>query len=168
MGVAENLSIALDSIRAHKLRAALTVLGLVMGVATLITVMTLVQGANLYVEQKIANLGTNVFRISRLPFAVTDFLALTRAQRNRFFYPDDVQSLADQCGHCQYVGATLSSGTNLRYQDRELEDATIYGHTPSMAIIDTRTVEFGRYFTDVEDRHAADVCLIGDRIAQEF
>jgi len=62
MRLGDNLVLALDSIRAHKLRAALTVLGLTMGVATLITVMTLVQGANLYVEQKIANLGTNVFR----------------------------------------------------------------------------------------------------------
>jgi putative ABC transport system permease protein len=62
IGFTDNLSLAVDSLRAHKLRAALTVLGLTMGVATLITVMTLVQGANLYVEQKIANLGTNVFR----------------------------------------------------------------------------------------------------------
>src|ERR1043165_4997139 len=126
IGIGDNLSLALDSIRAHKLRASLTVLGITMGVATLITVMTLVQGANLYVEQKIANLGTNVFRIGRLPFAVTDFVALTKAQRNRFFYPDDVQALAEACAHCQYVGATLNSGTNLRYRDRQLEDATIY------------------------------------------
>src|SRR3954449_6002188 len=98
----ENFGIATDAIRAHKLRVALTVLGLTMGVATLITVMTLVQGANLYVEQKIANLGTNVFRIGRLPFAVTDFLAVTRAQRNRFFYPDDVQALAETCATCQW------------------------------------------------------------------
>src|SRR5213075_1134843 len=91
MRLGDNLALAIDSIRAHKLRASLTVLGLTMGVATLITVMTLVQGANLYVEQKIANLGTNVFRIGRIPFAVTDFVALTRAQRNRFFYPDEVR-----------------------------------------------------------------------------
>src|SRR4051794_13080514 len=126
----DNLALAVDSIRAHKLRASLTVLGLTMGVATLIAVMTLVQGANLYVEQKIANLGTNVFRIGRLPFAVTDFLALTRAQRNRFFYPDDVQALAENCAPCQWIGATLSSSTSLRYHDRSLDDASIYGHTP--------------------------------------
>src|SRR5438128_5747327 len=73
---ADTLWLSDDSIRAHKLRAALTVLGLTMGVATLITVMTLVQGANLYVEQKIANLGTNVFRIARTPFVVTDFTVI--------------------------------------------------------------------------------------------
>src|SRR3954468_7310811 len=166
--VGDNIALAVDSIGAHKLRASLTVLGLTMGVATLITVMTLVQGANLYVEQKIANLGTNVFRIGRVPFAVTDFVALTKAQRNRFLYPDDIQALADECGACQWVGATLTSGTSLRYKDRSLEDASIFGHTPSMATIDTRTVELGRYFTEVEDRHASDVCLIGDRVVQEF
>jgi putative ABC transport system permease protein len=69
----DDLRIAVDALSAHKLRAALTVLGLTMGVATLMTVMTLVQGANLYVEQKIANLGTNVFRLAKTPFGVVDF-----------------------------------------------------------------------------------------------
>ena len=68
VGVNDNLRLAVDAINAHKLRSVLTVLGLTMGVATLITVMTLVQGANLYVEQKIANLGTNVFRLAKTPF----------------------------------------------------------------------------------------------------
>ena len=168
IGIADNLSLAADSLRAHKLRASLTVLGLTMGVATLITVMTLVQGANLYVEQKIADLGTNVFRIGRLPFLVTDFTVLTKAQRYRYFYPDDMQALAANCPHCQFVGASLSSSASLRYQNREFEDATLYGHSPSMAMIDTRTVRLGRYFTEVEDLHAVDVCLIGDRVAREL
>src|SRR3954452_19679360 len=114
LALTDTVSQSLAALRAHKLRTVLTVIGLVMGVATLITVMTLVQGANLYVEQKIANLGTNVFRIGRLPFAVPDFFAVSRAQRNKFFYPDDVQALAAACKHCQYVGANLSSGTDLR------------------------------------------------------
>ena len=168
IGISDNLWIAADSLRAHKLRVALTVLGLTMGVATLIAVMTLVQGANLYVEHKIADLGTNVFRIARTPFAITDFTVVTKALRNRFFYMEDVEALAANCGHCQVVGATLNSGTSVRYRDREIQDATLYGHTPSMANIDTRTVALGRYFTEVEDRHVASVCLIGDRLVQEF
>src|SRR5437867_2045624 len=139
-----------------------------MGVATLITVMTIVQGANLYVEQKIANLGTNVFRVARLPFAVVDFTAVMRAQRNRFLYLDDMNAMTENCPHCELVGATLSGGASLQYGNKQLEDSTMYGHTPSMGVIDTRTVQTGRYFTDVEDRHASEVCLIGDRVAQEF
>jgi putative ABC transport system permease protein len=120
------------------------------------------------VEQKIANLGTNVFRIGRLPFAVTDFTLYVKAQRNKFLYPDDMEALSESCTHCQLVGATVSTGVSLRYENREFEDATMYGHTPDMATIDTRTVQLGRYFTEVEDRHASAVCLIGDRVVQEF
>src|SRR5215470_9550484 len=107
VAIGDNVSLALDSIRAHKLRVALTVLGLTMGVATLITVMTLVQGANLYVEQKIANLGTNVFRIARVPFAVTDFQALIKAQRNKRIELEDLKAVADECVHCQSVGTSV-------------------------------------------------------------
>ena len=168
IGVGDNVSLALDSIRAHKLRAALTVLGITMGVATLITVMTIVQGANLYVEQKIANLGTNVFQVGRLPFAVVDFTILNRAQRNRLFYPADMAAVAGNCAHCSYVGGALNASTSLHYLNHQLDDVTVYGHSPTMADIDTRTVATGRYFTEVEDLHAAEVCLIGDRVLNEF
>src|ERR1700736_4436915 len=103
----ENLAIAAESIRVHKLRAALTVLGLTMGVATIITVMTVVQGANLYVEQKVANLGTNVFRIARLPFAVADLSVITKALRNKFLVPEDLEAVTEGCAHCQSVGASV-------------------------------------------------------------
>lgn len=167
IGISDNLSLAIDSIRAHKLRATLTVLGLVMGVATLITVMTLVQGANTYVETKIANLGTNVFRIARTPFAVTDFTVVQKALRNRHLELDDLHAL-NECEHCQLLGATQNTSVSLRYQEHQLDDATLWGHTPSMADIDTRTVELGRYFTDAEDQHTSEVCLIGSRVVQEF
>ena len=164
----DNIYLAADALRAHKLRASLTMLGLTMGVATLIAVMTLVQGANRYVETKIANLGTNVFRISRLPFAVTDFAVVVRAQRNKHILLEDLQAVAEGCAHCQYVGASVASTLGVRYRDRDLEDVSLYGHTANMAEIDTRTLALGRYFTEPEDRHAAAVCLLGDRLVQEL
>src|SRR5258708_4048857 len=140
VAIRDNLLLAADAIRAHKLRASLTMLGLTMGVATLIAVMTLVQGANHYLEQKIANLGTNVFRISRLPFAGTDFSVVVRAQRNKNILLEDMQAVAEACVHCQHVGASVSGTVGVRYKDRDLEDVTLYGHTPNMADIDTRTL----------------------------
>ncbi|HWB99817.1 MAG TPA: ABC transporter permease [Bryobacteraceae bacterium] len=167
-GVSDNLRIAGDAIRAHPLRAALTVLGLTMGVATLIAVMTLVQGANVYVEQKVANLGTNVFRISRLPFAVTDFTVLVKAQRNKNITIDDLYAVAAGCPHCENTGASISSTVTLRYKDHQLDDVALHGYTPNMAVIDTRTLLAGRYFTDLEDSHDAAVCLVGDNVVREF
>jgi len=165
---AENLAIAGESIRVHKLRAALTVLGLTMGVATLITVMTIVQGANVYVEQKVANLGINVFQIARTPFAVIDFSAVIKALRNKNITVEHMEAVAATCRKCQYVGAQVSATMNLHYRDKELQDTSIQGQTPNMSEIDTRALVAGRFFSEAEDRHAAAVCVIGDKLVEEF
>src|SRR5579863_1230705 len=169
LAIGDNIKLSADSIRAHKLRASLTVLGLTMGVATLITVMTIVQGANIYVEQKIANLGTNVFRVARTPFAVTDFTVVVKALRHKNITPEDMQAVAAECPHCQKVGASVSiTVPSIKYKNNEIQDGTLYGYTANMVDIDTRTVDTGRYFTDPEDRHAAPVCLIGNTLVDQF
>src|ERR1700746_2475610 len=113
LAVRDNLEQCFSALRAHKLRASLTMLGLTMGVSTLITVMTIVQGANRYVEQKIANLGTNVFQIARTPFAVTDFNVVIKALKNRKIELEDMQAIAERCTACEQVGATVSA-TSIR------------------------------------------------------
>src|SRR5215217_8862263 len=95
--LSDSVSQSLASLKAHKLRTALTVVGLTMGVATLITVMTIVQGANLYVEQKIANLGTNVFQIARTPFTATDFNVILKALKYKHIEVDDLRALREKC-----------------------------------------------------------------------
>jgi putative ABC transport system permease protein len=164
----DNLAQCFSALRAHKMRASLTMLGLTMGVATLITVMTIVQGANLYVEQKIANLGTNVFQIARTPFAVTDFNIIIKALKYKKIELDDMRAIGEGCAGCKVVGATASATARARSGNREVPDVNFYGQTASMADIDTRTVEFGRYFTTSEAEHHADVCLIGDTLVQQL
>ncbi len=166
--VRDNLAQCFTALRAHKLRASLTMLGLTMGVATLITVMTIVQGANQYVEQKIANLGTNVFQIARTPFAVTDFTIVIKALKFKKIELDDMRAIADKCEACGEVGAGASTTVRARYGNKEVQDVNLAGQTASMADIDTRTVELGRYFTPSEAEHRANVCLIGDTLVQQL
>jgi putative ABC transport system permease protein len=168
LAVSDNLAQCFSALQANKLRTSLTMLGLTMGVATLITVMTIVQGANVYVEHKIANLGTNVFQISRSPFAVTDFNVLTKALKYRKIELDDMEAIADKCAACQEVGASATTPVRARYGDKEVQDVNLTGETASMADIDTRTVELGRYFTPSEAGHRASVCLIGDTLVQQL
>jgi len=168
LAVRDNLAECFSALRAHKLRASLTMLGLTMGVATLITVMTLVQGANVYVEQKIANLGTNVFQIARTPFAVTDFNIVIKALKYRKIEFEDMQAISDRCAACGAVGASASTTTRVRYGNKEVPDVNLSGQTPSMAYIDTRTVERGRYFSASEGEHRTNVCLIGDTLVQQL
>jgi putative ABC transport system permease protein len=168
LAVSDNLAQCVSAVRANKLRASLTMLGLTMGVATLITVMTIVQGANKYVEQKIANLGTNVFQIARTPFAVTDFNIIIKALKFKKIDVDDMKAVAEGCAACEEVGATASTTVRARYGNKELQDVSLSGETASMVDIDTRSVEVGRYFTPTEAEHRANVCLIGDTLVQQL
>ncbi|MCX7605625.1 MAG: ABC transporter permease [Bryobacteraceae bacterium] len=164
----DTLVLAVDAIRAHRLRSALTMLGLMMGVATLITVVTIVQGANVYVETKIANLGSDVFQMSRMPFAVTDFEIVRRAQRFKRIYHEDYAAVRDLCVECTITGATGRMTTKAQYRDLEVPDVTLTGQTPSMARIDSSTVELGRYFTEIENNLGRRVCLIGYTLKERF
>ena len=164
----DNLRQSLTSLRAHKLRSALTMIGLTMGVATLITVMTIVQGANRYVEQKIANLGTDVFQIARTPFTPMDFELVLKALKYKHIEVADLRAVRETCSACRAVGASGSAQAQVRYQDKDISDVNIHGHTANMADIDTRTVTSGRYFTDSEDARASRVCLIGATVVDRF
>jgi putative ABC transport system permease protein len=166
--VRDNLAQCISALRAHKLRASLTVLGLTMGVATLITVMTIVQGANHYVEHKIANLGTDVFQIARTPFAVTDFNVIIKALKYRKIEVEDMTAVAEACTACDEVGGTATATVKARYGDKEQQDVSFYGQTANMADIDSKTVEFGRFFTPSEAAKRTNVCLIGDTIVREL
>src|SRR5712672_4575452 len=168
LAIGDNLRQTFGALRAHKLRASLTMLGLTMGVATLITVMTLVQGANLYVEQKIANLGTNVFQIARTPFAVTDFTIVLKALKYKKIEVTDMLAVAEGCADCEEVGATASGTVKARAGNKEVTDVNLYGQTANMADIDTRAVELGRYFTPSEVEHHTNACLIGDTLVQQL
>src|SRR5258708_38476309 len=168
LAVRDNVAECINALRANKLRTSLTMLGLTMGVTTLITVMTIVQGANVYVEHKIANLGTNVFQISRTPFVVTDFNVLTKALKYRKIEFDDMEAITNKCAACQEVGASSTTPVRARYGDKEVQDVNLSGETASMVDIDTRTVELGRYFTPSEADHRAGVCLIGDTLIQQL
>ena len=168
LALSDNLSQSFDALRQHKLRAVLTTIGLTMGVATLITVMTLVQGANVYVEQKIARLGTDVFQIAKTPFVVTDFNMVIKALKFKNLYMDDMRAIAEGCPDCELVGASVSGTARSQYHDKELTDISFIGHTASMSDIDSRTVRMGRYFTDSENQRASYVCLIGDDVAEQL
>jgi putative ABC transport system permease protein len=168
LAVSDNLAQCVSALRGHKLRALLTALGLTMGVATLITVMTVVQGANLYVEQKIANMGTNVFQIARTPFAVTDFTIIIKALKYRKIEIDDMDAVAAGCTACGEVGGSASATVRAQSGNKEQQDVNLYGQTANMADIDSRTVEFGRYFTPSEAEHKTNVCVIGDTIVQQL
>ncbi len=163
-----HISLATESLKMYRLRSFLTILGLTMGVATLMTVITLIVGANTYVREKIADLGTDVFRIAKTPFATTNFEESRRARRNPDVLREDMAAVRESCPLCVNVGATVSGSIAVRYKNQETRDVSIRGQTPNMADIGTLTVERGRFFSDAENRHGTPVCLLGDDLTEQL
>ena len=168
LGLGDNLTQSVASLRAYGLRSALTIVGLMMGVATIIAVISLIQGANHYVENKVANLGTNVFQISKSPIAAASFEQLVRSAKYRRFDSGDLAAVSAGCHDCAGVGGTMASQTGVRRANVELPDTPLFGHTASMAGIDSRVLAAGRYFTATEEERGARVCLLGDRVREEL
>ncbi len=166
--IQDNLLESLSALKAHKLRAVLTIVGLTMGVATLITVMTIVQGANHYVESKIANLGTGVFQLAKTPFAATNFDVIIKSLRYKDIKVDDMHAVAERCPHCEAVGASVTTTVHVRHENKEVSSVNLNGQTANMSSIDTRDVATGRYFTDSEDDRSAHVCLMGTSLVDNI
>src|SRR5258708_30796698 len=101
------------------------------------------------------------------PFGVTVFNIIIKALKFKKIEMDDMRAIAEGCPACAEVGATASGSVHARYGNKEMSDVNFYGQTPSMADIDTRLVESGRYFTAAENQHHAGLCLIGGPLAHQ-
>jgi putative ABC transport system permease protein len=165
---ADTARLALDALRAHKLRTVLTLLGLIIGVSSLIVVVTLIQGADAYVEQKIANLGADVFQVSKAPLVATDFRELQRAKKHPDITFDDWRAVEERCARCLGVGAQAELPARIRTFSESLADVSIRGQTANMAFINSIDIERGRFFTDSEQRHAAPLAIIGSLVAERL
>lgn len=169
----EAFFIAVEALRAHKLRSFLTLLGVVIATTTLIVVMSVINGMNLYIADHIANLGANVFILDRFNWANTsDEEWIKEQRRNKLIRMEDYEFLRDNLQGYKAIAAEAYYGRNsappLRYRGHALYDVAITGETPSMMGIEQQEVGSGRYFTEAEYDHSAMVCFIGTDVVNEF
>jgi putative ABC transport system permease protein len=163
--------IALEALRAHKLRSFLTLLGVVIATTTLIVVMSIINGMNLYIANHIANLGANVFIVSQYQWAQGYEAWLKARRRNKPMRTEEFEFLRDNLRGYKNIGATAemwSDSNSTRYQGHTLYNEDLSGVTPSMIDIGSQKVESGRYITDSDYQHEAMVCFIGHDLVDEF
>ena len=164
----EPISVALETLRAHKMRSFLMLLGIVLSVSTLIMVVALISGVNLYVANRIANLGANVFLVLRYPI-ITDMDHLVKAQRrNKPITWDDYIFVRDNSKLALRVGAQANLLGRTKANGQTLEDTTIYGVTANIGDMKTEGPASGRYITDGDNEHRSLVALIGTDVAQKL
>src|SRR5271169_5416476 len=136
MNIAEAIRIALQSLWVNKLRSVLTLLGVVIGVAAVIAVVTFVSGINDYVAQKIFNLGADVFLIFKVSPAVTNVDHYLEGEKRKDLTMEDYQAVVEACRDCKYVGAVVrDEGGKVKYAEQSISDTSVRGVTPSMAPI---------------------------------
>ncbi|HEV2423496.1 MAG TPA: ABC transporter permease [Terriglobia bacterium] len=166
----EAFSIAVDELRAHKLRSFLTLLGVVIATTTLIVVMSVVNGMNLYIATKIANLGTNTFVLHQFLWAQPYDEFLKALRRNKPIRLEDYAYLRERLLGYQAMSALaqLEPGPQARYRGHSIDEVSLLGLTPSHADVGREKVLYGRYLSDQDDHHSARVCFVGQDIVEKL
>jgi putative ABC transport system permease protein len=161
--------IALETLRAHKLRSFLTLLGVVIATTTLIVVMSVINGMNNYIADHFANLGSNVFILTQMNWTMSFEEMLKAERRNKPIHVEDFEFLRDNLRGYKNIGAQASMGApDVRYKGHILHEVGVSGRTPSMIDIGQAKVESGRYLNDADYAHESMVCFIGQDLVSEF
>ena len=168
----ETLKLALAAIWAHKLRSALTLLGMIIGVMAVVVVYSLIQGFNTYVDEKIAGIGAKSFTIQRFnpleDFKDTDTIAAAQ-RRNKDLTLEDYDYLKERATLIGKLGARARGTPSLiKRGDQVLEDVFVSGATASIADIENRDIADGRFIIDPENDAAQRVAYLGADVATKL
>jgi len=163
----ETLKLALDALRAHKLRSFLTLLGVILAVTTLIFVMSVIAGLNLYVAERVANLGANVFIVDRFGI-ITSRDEFLKAQKRPLLTMDDYERLKENMKLARAVAAEEDRNLQTRSGNVIMENTSIMGATANFADVRNLNVAQGRFLTQADEEHRLDVAFIGSDLAEKF
>jgi len=162
--------VALEALGSHKLRSFLTLLGVVIATSTLIVVMSIVNGMNVYIADHIANLGTNTFVLHQFQWAQGFDSFLKARRRNKPIRIEDYEFLKENLRGYQQIGAftQLLPNPRARYKTHLIDEIELKGMTPSFVDIGREKVASGRYINDTDYQHNARVCVIGQDLVDKL
>jgi putative ABC transport system permease protein len=167
----ETLKLALSAIWAHKLRSALTLLGMIIGVTAVVVVVSVIQGFNAYFDEKVAGIGSQSFSVRRFSFDdFKDIDTIAAAQRrNKNLTLDEFEYLRERTQLIDKLGAKANATRSQVKRGTEIiEDVPVDGATANIADIDNLDIADGRYFTDAENDAAMRVAYVGADVASKL
>jgi putative ABC transport system permease protein len=169
MNTLEAIRIALQSLWANKLRSVLTLLGVVIAVATVIAVETFVNGINGYVAEKIFNLGADVFIVSKAPDAPMNVDEFLESQKRKNIDYEDFLAVKESCTLCKVVGASVrKEDARVKYNELDIRDSAARGWTPGMTAIYDLDLRSGRNLTEADVSAGSNIAVIGSDIADNL
>ena len=160
MRTVELFRLSSSALTRHKMRAFLTLLGVIIGVATVVGVVSVISGLNSYVKDKLFGLNPDIVIFTKYGI-ITSREEWLIARKRRDVTLTDMRVVAQECRLCAEVGAEGDRRRPVKYMDRKLSDVEIQGHTVNMTSLLRVDIATGRYFTASEVDHAEAVGVIG-------
>src|SRR5215213_3540207 len=159
--------VALDSLRANKLRSFLTLFGIIIGITSIISVISIIQGLDHYWKAKVSNFGPNTFVITQYPITTNLDKLYEMIRRNPEVHADEASAIRRFCTACEEVGVETHKQVTVKYGRQSLESIDMSGITPNILDIEPYDVSAGRAIQDWEDEHSRFVTYVGWEIAEK-
>lgn len=163
----EAVKIALESLRVNRLRSVLTLLGVVIGVMTVITVIAFISGMNNYVEGEIFTLGADVFYITRTPEIIRSEEEWLAVRQRKNIYRDDAEAVREYCSACQAVGVRRNAPARLKYGSEDFNGG-VRGISPEVPGILGQELSAGRDITEYDVQQSRRVAVVGADVVENL
>ena len=168
MNIVESTRLAVESIWANRLRSFLTLLGVIIGIASIIATYAVINGLNLYVAEKLSNLGKGVFTVQRIGLITNREQFLEAIRRNKRLLPADARAIAERAPLAEAVAWETHAQTDLKRGEHELRDTDVGGITPEILEIEPYDVEQGRMLSTNDEERSAPVVFLGAEVVERL
>lgn len=166
----EAVSVALGSLRTSKLRSFLTLLGIILATTTLIAVMSVIHGMDVYIAQTVSDMGATGYRIVRIPMLgrwdPKKFMELQA--RNPQLTPDEYRFLREHLTLTDEFGMQTGRSATISYERQSVTDVSVSGVTPNIGTITNVQPAAGRFISETDERRRGDVAFIGNDLKDQF
>jgi putative ABC transport system permease protein len=163
----ETVRIAASALGTHKLRSFLTLLGVIIGVMTVVSVVSIISGLNNYIAEKVFQLNPDVYVVTQFGIITSREQFLEATKRKRIDWAD-YDAIRQRCHNCSMVGVSENRRDTVKRGSKKLTRVRVQGATPNMAEISNVDLEAGRFFTPAENQHSAAVTVIGTDVRDEI
>jgi putative ABC transport system permease protein len=166
----EAFRVAVGSLGSSKLRSFLTLLGIILATTTLIVVMSMVHGMDVYVAEQVSDMGTDGFRVHRIPilgdFDPKKYIELEK--KNPKLNMDEYAFLRSHLSLVRELGAEANDQVSLKFRQQNVDSVDLMGTTSNVSVVSNIQVAAGRFLSDFDDRRRATVAFVGNDIAEKF
>ena len=165
----EALRVALASLRSNKLRTALTLVGIIVGVSAVIAVVTIIKGLDKTVATTFSSQGSTVFTVSKRPRVITSREDFIKFNKRKDVTREDAEAIFRLCSSCWKSGIAVSSVEVVKHKDQKSDSVVVRGVAPTaMFDIDAVSIEAGRFWTESEGERAREICIVGADIVENL